>query len=69
MAQKAMFLNVIFLFQGTEKSRNFSGEVKFKICPTERFARDLFKKHKVEHHWDLAYSGAVLETALDDIWS
>jgi U4/U6 small nuclear ribonucleoprotein PRP3 len=53
--------------QGTSKGRNFSGEVKFKSCPTERAARELFKKHKVEHHWDLAYSGAVLETAQDDL--
>ncbi|XP_059476632.1 U4/U6 small nuclear ribonucleoprotein Prp3 isoform X2 [Neocloeon triangulifer] len=56
----------VLVWEGSEKSRSFSGDVKFKLCPTERAARELFKKHKVEHHWDLAYSGAVLETAQDN---
>ncbi|XP_044259581.1 U4/U6 small nuclear ribonucleoprotein Prp3 [Tribolium madens] len=54
----------VLVWEGTSKQRNF-GEVKFKICPTERLAREHFKKHKVEHYWDLAYSGAVLEQACD----
>ncbi|KAF4517003.1 hypothetical protein B566_EDAN009676 [Ephemera danica] len=54
----------VLVWEGTDKQRNFS-DLKFKACPTERAARELFKKHKVEHHWDLAYSGAVLETAPD----
>lgn len=48
------------LFQGQTKERNF-GEMRMKQCPTESFARDYFKKHGVEHYWDQAYSGAVLE--------
>ena len=44
------------------KTRAFS-EMKFKMCPTQSFAREQFKKCSVEHYWDLAYSGAVLETA------
>ncbi|XP_066248608.1 U4/U6 small nuclear ribonucleoprotein Prp3 [Euwallacea similis] len=54
----------VLVWQGTTKQRNF-GEVKFKVCPTERLAREHFKKHRVEHYWDLAYSGAVLEQASD----
>ncbi|KAJ8971747.1 hypothetical protein NQ314_000563 [Rhamnusium bicolor] len=56
----------VLVWEGTSKQRNF-GEVKFKICPTERLAREHFKKHKVEHYWDLAYSGAVLEQANDTV--
>ncbi len=47
-------------FQGETKERNF-GDVKFKQCPTESFAREHFRNAGVEHYWDLAYSGAVLE--------
>nr|XP_023021766.1 U4/U6 small nuclear ribonucleoprotein Prp3 [Leptinotarsa decemlineata] len=56
----------VLVWEGTTKQRNF-GEVKFKVCPTERLAREHFKKHKVEHYWDLAYSGAVLEQANDTV--
>ncbi|XP_044735067.1 U4/U6 small nuclear ribonucleoprotein Prp3 isoform X2 [Chrysoperla carnea] len=55
----------VLVWEGSTKQRNF-GEIKFKICPTEKMAREHFKKHKVEHYWDLAYSGAVLEQA-DDV--
>lgn len=54
----------VLVWEGTSKQRNF-GEVKFKVCPTEKMAREHFKKHRVEHYWDLAYSGAVLEQACD----
>lgn len=54
----------VLMWEGTSKQRNF-GEMKFKVCPTERMAREHFKKHRVEHYWDLAYSGAVLEQAND----
>lgn len=54
----------VLVWEGTSKQRNF-GEMKFKVCPTEKLAREHFKKHKVEHYWDLAYSGAVLEQASD----
>lgn len=40
--------------------------MKFKACPTESLARDHFKKHGVEHYWDLAYSVSVLEGAEDN---
>jgi U4/U6 small nuclear ribonucleoprotein PRP3 len=49
-------------FQGQTKERHF-GEVKFKQCPSESFAREHLKKSGVEHYWDQAYSGAVLETS------
>ncbi|XP_038220944.1 U4/U6 small nuclear ribonucleoprotein Prp3 [Zerene cesonia] len=47
------------VWEGTTAQRSF-GEIKFKVMPTEKQARELFHKHKVEHYWDLAYSGAVL---------
>lgn len=54
----------VLVWEGTSKQRNF-GDVKFKACPTERLAREYFKKHKVEHYWDLAYSNAVLEPTIE----
>ena len=42
-------------------------EMKFKACPTETFAREQFRKLEVEHYWDLAYSGAVLEAAGEEV--
>jgi U4/U6 small nuclear ribonucleoprotein PRP3 len=53
------------IFQGNANQRSF-GDMKFKVCPTEKLAREHFKKHSVEQYWDLAYSGAVLE-ATDDV--
>uniref|UniRef100_A0A0B6ZQQ8 Uncharacterized protein n=1 Tax=Arion vulgaris TaxID=1028688 RepID=A0A0B6ZQQ8_9EUPU len=54
------------VWEGMVKTRSFD-EMKFKMCPTESFAREQLKKHGVEHYWDLAYSGSVLELAGDDI--
>lgn len=42
------------------KERSF-GEIKFKGCPLEKLAREYFQSHGVEHYWDAAYSGAILE--------
>uniref|UniRef100_T1J0D7 U4/U6 small nuclear ribonucleoprotein Prp3 n=1 Tax=Strigamia maritima TaxID=126957 RepID=T1J0D7_STRMM len=50
------------VWEGTVKHRCF-GDMKFKVCPTENHARDHFKKNGVEHYWDLAYSGSILESA------
>ncbi|XP_012532521.1 U4/U6 small nuclear ribonucleoprotein Prp3 [Monomorium pharaonis] len=50
----------VLVWEGTTKQRHF-GEIKFKVCPIEKMAREHFKKHQVEHYWDLAYSGAVLD--------
>jgi len=47
------------VWEGQTKQRNF-GEMKFKLCPTEGFAREHFKKAGCEHYWDHAYSTAVL---------
>ncbi|RVE41718.1 hypothetical protein evm_013630 [Chilo suppressalis] len=47
------------VWEGITKQRSF-GDIKFKVMPTEKQARELFQKHGVEHYWDLAYSGAVL---------
>ena len=54
------------MFQGTTQNRSF-GEIKFKVCPTESFAREQFKKVNAEQYWDLAFSGAVLETTSEDV--
>lgn len=48
------------VWEGTTKQRNF-GDLIFKLCPSEIVAREHFRKHGVEHYWDLAYSSAVLE--------
>ena len=48
------------VWEGTTKQRNF-GDMIFKLCTTEVMAREHFRKHGVEHYWDLAYSAAVLE--------
>jgi len=42
------------------KQRNF-GEIKFKVCTTEKLAREQLKKHGVEHYWDLAYSDLIMD--------
>ena len=47
------------------KDRAFPA-MKFKLCPTETFAREQFKKAAVEHYWDLAYSGAIMEVSEDE---
>ncbi|XP_064595990.1 LOW QUALITY PROTEIN: U4/U6 small nuclear ribonucleoprotein Prp3-like [Liolophura sinensis] len=56
----------VLVWEGTTKNRAFS-EIKFKQCPTESFAREQFKKCGVEQYWDLAYSGAVMETAGEEL--
>lgn len=53
------------VWEGTTTTRAFN-EMKFKVCPTELFAREHFKKCGVEQYWDLAYRGAIMETAGDD---
>ncbi|XP_016955143.1 U4/U6 small nuclear ribonucleoprotein Prp3 isoform X1 [Drosophila biarmipes] len=54
----------VLVWEGTSQRRHF-GEIKFKIFPMEKMAREFFQKHQVEHYWDLAYSGAVLEASTD----
>lgn len=56
----------VLVWEGTTKNRAF-GEMIFKVCPTEAFAREQFRKHNVESYWDLAFSGAVLETAGEEV--
>ena len=53
---------ILSTLQGQVKSRAFK-DIKFKNCPTESFAREQFRKAGVEHYWDQAFSGLVLETA------
>ncbi|XP_059166868.1 U4/U6 small nuclear ribonucleoprotein Prp3-like [Physella acuta] len=55
----------VLVWEGMVKTRSFD-EMKFKTCPTESFAREQLKKQGVEHYWDLAFSGAVLELAGDE---
>jgi len=52
----------VLVWEGETKERQF-GDMKFKQCPSENFAREFFKTAGVEHYWDLAYSGAVLENS------
>ncbi|XP_063836829.1 U4/U6 small nuclear ribonucleoprotein Prp3 [Ostrinia nubilalis] len=47
------------VWEGVTKQRSF-GEIKFKVLPTEKQAREALQQHGAEHYWDLAYSGAVL---------
>lgn len=54
----------VLVWEGTSQRRHF-GEMKFKVFPMEKMAREFFQKHQVEHYWDLAYSGAVLEASED----
>lgn len=50
----------VLVWEGMTPTRHF-GEMKFKVCATEKLAREQLRKHGVEHYWDLAYSGTVLE--------
>lgn len=50
------------VWEGIHQRRLF-GEVKPKSFLLEKMAREFFQKHQVEHFWDLAYSGAVLEVS------
>lgn len=52
------------VWEGLSQRRHF-GEIKFKVFPMEKMAREFFQRHHVEHYWDLAYSGAVLEASED----
>lgn len=52
----------VLVWEGQVKERCF-GEVKFKQCPSETYAREHFQKAGVEHYWDQSYSGAVLEAS------
>lgn len=54
----------ILVWEGTVTQRNF-GDITFKLCPTETFAREFFKKRGVEHYWDLVYGTSILEAAED----
>ncbi|KAM7539693.1 hypothetical protein Aperf_G00000023470 [Anoplocephala perfoliata] len=54
------------VWEGTVKNRAFEN-MQVKLCPTELFARELFRKKGVEHYWDMAYSGAVLESVGDNL--
>ncbi|KAL7293313.1 hypothetical protein TKK_0013086 [Trichogramma kaykai] len=56
----------VLVWEGTCKQRHF-GDIKFKVCPIEKMAREHNKKHQVEQYWDLAYSGAVLDNIEDSI--
>lgn len=48
------------IWEGESKQKNF-GTMTFKQCLTEAAAREFFKKHGVEHYWDLAHTQKVLE--------
>lgn len=48
------------VWEGMVKTRSFANII-YKSCPTVTFAREFFKKHSVEHYWDIAQSDAILE--------
>lgn len=50
------------VWEGQVRDRSF-GDMKFKLCPAETFAREHFKKHGVEHYWDLAYTQSIIEAS------
>lgn len=54
----------ILVWEGTVVQRCF-GDILFKLCPTETFAREFFKKRGVEHYWDLVYGMSILEASED----
>jgi len=54
----------VLVWEGTTKERSFS-EVKFKFVQNDEQAREYLKKHGVEHFWDLALSGTVMESVTD----
>ncbi|CAF3717455.1 unnamed protein product [Rotaria sp. Silwood1] len=54
----------VLLWQGTVKERSF-GEIKFKSCPTENFAREHFRRHGVEHYWDIGHNDSILDASTD----
>lgn len=56
----------LLVWEGVKPDRNF-GDVLFKACPTENFARDHFRKHGVEEYWDLAYGRKILEETDDGV--
>ncbi|KAG8194722.1 hypothetical protein JTE90_026373 [Oedothorax gibbosus] len=52
----------MLIWEGTVTQRCF-GDIVFKLCPNETFAREFFKKRGVEHYWDLVYGTSVLEAS------
>ncbi|XP_055947967.1 U4/U6 small nuclear ribonucleoprotein Prp3-like [Argiope bruennichi] len=54
----------ILVWEGTVVQRSF-GDILFKLCPTETFAREFFKKRGVEHYWDLVYGMSILDASED----
>ncbi|GIY65470.1 hypothetical protein CDAR_66461, partial [Caerostris darwini] len=54
----------MLVWEGSVVHRNF-GDIVFKLCPTETFAREFFRKRGVEHYWDLVYGMSVLEASED----
>ena len=52
------------VWEGTVLKRSF-GEMKFKICPTESFAREHLRQRNVEHYWDIAHADSVIESSVD----
>jgi len=50
------------VWEGHALERSF-GEMQFKACPSEAFAREHFRSHGVEHYWALAYGSGLAEAA------
>ncbi|OAF68412.1 Pre-mRNA-splicing factor 3 [Intoshia linei] len=50
------------LWEGHVKESSFE-DFKVKLCPNEKFAREIFRRNKAEHYWDLAFTKAVIDNA------
>ncbi|XP_015790431.1 U4/U6 small nuclear ribonucleoprotein Prp3-like isoform X2 [Tetranychus urticae] len=57
-SEKKIQNKCLLIWEGMVKNRAF-GEIRFKNSPNESFARQFFKKHCVQHYWDLAYSSIL----------
>ncbi|KAI0978586.1 hypothetical protein GJ496_007402 [Pomphorhynchus laevis] len=50
------------VWEGLIKDRSFP-EIQFKVSPSETFAREYFRKHDVEHYWNIVLSDVILESS------
>lgn len=55
----------ILVWEGMVKERAFP-DFKYKPMKTEEMVREFFKKYSVQHYWDAALSGTVLEAVIAD---
>lgn len=54
----------VLVWEGMVKERAFP-DFKYKPLKTEEMVREFFRKHGVQHYWDSALSGTVLEACVN----